>query len=344
MDKNNYWYNKNVFITGINGFIGGNLTKALLNLGANVFGLVRNKKPNTFLFFEELDSKVTLIDGDLVNKDLLTRIISEERINNVFHLAAQAEVGVGITNPYLTYETNIKGTYCLMEAIRLMPSTIESVVCASSDKCYGSYGREKMPYKEDYPLKPRYPYDVSKACADMIAQSYASEIYHLPIVITRFCNIFGPGQLNFSALIPNGIRSALGYSTFIPRGDGSQVRDFIFVEDVVELYLTMGSMLAQDSKKLAGEIFNAGNNQPISVRNAIETIFFQVGNEKDCYVVLEQMKDKETTGEIDCQYMDFEKVKCFFGWKPRHTFEQGIDKTIEWFKQYIAFRAKDYAR
>lgn len=220
-----YWFGRNVLITGINGFIGGNLTKRLLEEGANVFGLIRDAKHDTLLFYEGLDEKVVLIDGEVTDLELLTRVISEEQIHSIFHLAAQVEVGVGLTNPFLTFETNIKGTYSLLEAVRQCPQTIESVVVASTDKSYGSYPKESMPYKEHYPLLPRYPYDVSKACADMIAQSYATEVFKLPIVVTRFCNIFGPGQLNFSAIVPDSVRACLGYGTFIPRGDGRQVRD-----------------------------------------------------------------------------------------------------------------------
>ena len=194
---NNYWKGKKVLITGINGFIGGNLAKQLSLLGADIFGLIRNKKPSTYLSYENLLSKVTLIDGELVDKDLIVRIISEEQINNVFHLAAQVEVGVGLKNPFLTFESNVRGTYSILEAIRLFPDSIESIVIASSDKSYGSYSEDKMPYKENYPLKPIYPYDVSKACADMISRSYACDVYNLPIVVTRFSNIYGPWSTKF---------------------------------------------------------------------------------------------------------------------------------------------------
>jgi len=190
MNQNNYWQGKNVFITGINGFVGGNLAKKLHSIGAIVFGLERNSRKDTFLYFEGVGERVNMISGDLLDKELISRIISEEQINVVFHLAAQVEIGVGIKNPFLTYETNTRGTYSLLEAIRQFPDSIESVICASTDKSYGSYPREKMPYKEDYPLLPEYPYDVSKACADMIARSYASDVFGLPIVVTRFSNIF----------------------------------------------------------------------------------------------------------------------------------------------------------
>ena len=332
---NSFWKGKKVLLTGINGFIGGNLAKKLNILGAEIFGLIRNKKPGTFISYEKFISKVTLIDGELTNKDLLARIISEEKINCVFHLAAQVEVGVGLKNPFLTFESNIRGTYSLLEAIRLFPDSIESVVIASSDKSYGSYKKDQMPYKEDYPLKPIYPYDVSKACADMIARSYACEIYNLPVIVTRFSNIYGPGQLNFSAIMPDAIRSALGYSNFIPRGNGSQIRDYIFVEDVVDLYLLIAKELSKNPEFYRGEIYNAGTNSPISVKKILELIYQNIGNIRDLETVKKLMSEKKTVGEINCQYMDFEKVNECFGWEPKHSFKAGLNKTIEWYKKYL---------
>ena len=337
-NDNNFWFGKNVLITGINGFIGGNLAKLLVQRGANVYGIIRNAKHDTLLYYEKLNEKITLIEGDLTDKDLFARIISEEQIQSVFHLAAQVEVGVGLNNPYLTFETNIRGTYSLLEAIRQCPQTIESVVVASTDKSYGSYPKEMMPYKEDYPLLPKYPYDVSKACADMISQCYATEVYKLPIVVTRFCNIYGPGQLNFSAIFPDSIRACLGYGTFTPRGNGQQIRDFIFAEDVVDLYLRIGEELTKSPEKYRGHIYNAGTNTPTSVRTVLETVYKLTNQEKAFQNILEMMKGKETIGEIDCQYMGFDKVEAHFGWTPKHSFEDGVAKTIEWFKGYLKYK------
>lgn len=337
MDENinSYWFGKNVLITGVNGFIGGNLAKHLITRGANVFGVIRNDKRDTLLYYEKLNEKIVIIRGDIIDKDFFSRIIAEEQINNVFHLAAQVEVGVGLANPYLTFETNIKGTYSLLEGIRQCPQSIESVVMASTDKSYGSYPKDKMPYKEDYPLLPKYPYDVSKACGDMIAQSYATEVYKLPIVVTRFCNIFGPGQLNFSAVFPDSIRACLGYGEFIPRGNGQQIRDFIFIDDVVDLYLRIGEKSAIDPGKYRGHVYNAGTNSPISVRDVLEKIYSLTKKEDEFNKVLDVMKNKETVGEIDCQYMDYEKVNQHFGWSPKHSFDDGVVKTINWFEGYL---------
>ena len=334
-DQSGFWFGKNVFITGINGFIGGNLAKDLVDRGANVFGLMRNSSRNSFLFVEGLGARVTLIEGNITDKDLLSRVISEERVNVVFHLAAQVEIGVGLTNPYLTFESNTRGTYSLMEAIRLCPQSVQAVVVASTDKSYGSYPAEQMPYKEDYPLIPRYPYDVSKACADMIARAYSSEVYQLPVVVTRFSNIFGPGQLNFSALIPDSVRACLGYGTFVPRGSGQQIRDFIFVGDVVDLYRRIGEQLANAPAAYRGKIYNAGTNQPRSVRDVLEVIYQQTGRIADYKNVLQMMKGRETVGEIECQYMDYELVNRDFGWAPSCSFERGVATTIAWFKGYF---------
>jgi len=336
MVDNNYWLGKNVLITGINGFIGGNLAKSLVAKGANVIGLMRNQKKGTLLYVDNIIDDVTIVNGELIDKDLLFRIISEEQVEYIFHLAAQVEVGVGVLNPYITFESNIKGVYALLEAVRQCGDLVKSVVIASTDKAYGSYESDMMPYKEDYPLIPMYPYDVSKACGDMIARSYASDVYNLPIVVTRFCNIYGPGQLNFSALFPDGIRSALGYSTFIPRGNGEQVRDFIYIDDVIDLYIKISKKLADNPASCAGEVFNAGTNSPITVKEVLKEVYQAVDNYSDYEMIEESMVSKKTIGEINYQYMNYEKAYKYFGWKPSHNLKDGTQKTIEWFKKYLS--------
>ena len=329
-----FWQGKNVFITGINGFIGGNLAKDLLDKGANVFGLVRNQSFQTFLYFESLEKEIIIIRGELTDKELLNRIMSENNINVVYHLAAQVEVGVGLLNPYLTFETNIRGTYTLLEAIRAHGELVESVIFASTDKAYGAYAADQMPYKENYPLLPKYPYDTSKACSDMIAQVYANEIFKMPIAITRFSNIYGPGQLNFSALIPDSITSALGFSKFIPRGDGSMIRDFLYVGDVVDLYLRIGESMAISPEKISGEVFNAGTNKPTSVRDILEVVYKLAWNISDFEEILNLMNKKQTVGEIQCQYMNYDKVNEYFKWSPTHSLQDGLIKSIEWYKRW----------
>jgi CDP-glucose 4,6-dehydratase len=334
----NFWNNKKVLITGVTGFVGGNLVKKLYSEKATIFGLLRNDNPSSLLFFEGYNEKIRLIKGDILDHELLYNIITEQQIDVIFHLAAQVEVGVGLTNPFLTFETNVRGTYNLMEACRMAKNSghnIEAIVVASSDKAYGEYPIDKMPYRENYPLLPKFPYDTSKACADMICQAYAIDRYKLPVVITRFSNIYGPGQLNFSAIVPDGIRSGMGYSTFIPRSDGSMVRDFIYSEDVAELYMLIAIGLSKNPDELKGQVFNAGSNDPINMRSLIIKIYEELGNNKELERILLDMNGKKTTGEIQYQHMSFEKVYEYFNWKPQHSIEDGVKKTISWFKTYF---------
>ena len=332
---NNFWANKSVFITGINGFIGGHLANELLRQGAKVCGLVRTPRPHSYLTIEKLAQHCCLFEGDLLDVALLERIISEEQVEVVFHLAAQVEVGVGMINPFLTFETNVRGTYNLMSAIHHFPEKIKSVVVASTDKSYGSYPQDQMPYLETYPLKPQFPYDTSKACADLIAQSFANPAFKHPIVVTRFCNIYGPGQLNFSAIVPDASRAALGLGEFIPRGDGSQQRDFLYVEDVSRLYLILAKDLAQDPEKFRGQIFNAGTGVPTSVRDIVTKIFQMNSQENALAIIIDEMKGKVTRGEIDCQFMGHEKVKQFTGWVPKVELSSGLKKTLDWYRKFF---------
>ena len=332
----NFWNNKNVLITGVTGFVGGNLAKKILDSNANVFGIARNHNPFSYLFLEGLDKKIRLIEGDLMDQKFLLNTITEQQIDIIFHLAAQVEVGVGLINPFLTFETNVRGTYNLMEACRVAKNSgqkIESIIAASSDKAYGEYPLDKMPYQESYPLLPRFPYDTSKACADMICNAYSIDEYGLPIIITRFSNIYGPGQMNFSAIVPDAIRSALGHSKLIPRSDGSMVRDFIFSEDVSKLYMLIAQELALNPKKLKGQIFNAGSNDPIDIKSLITKVYTTLGNSKDLELILNKMKGKKTKGEIHYQHMSFDKVYKYFNWKPLNSIDDGIKKSITWYKK-----------
>ena len=334
--KNKFWINKNVFITGINGFVGGNLAEELVKKGANIFGLIRNIKHNTYLYYMNINSEIEIIKGSIIEKELLKGFFAENKIDICFHLAAQVEVGVAAEYPYLTWETNVRGTYSLLDVIRESCPNISSIVVASSDKAYGEYPAEQLPYKEDYPLKPIYPYDTSKACADLIAQSYSSDLFNLPIVITRFANIYGPGQLNFSALIPDAIRSALGLSTFIPRSNGKSKRDFLYVKDVAHLYCTIAENLSKDKLHLKGQIFNAGTNKEKSVREVVEKIYSLVENKIDLKQIIKSFdKNPILEGEINEQLMDYKKVEKYFGWTPKIEFNKGLIKTIEWYKEYL---------
>ena len=331
----NFWQNKAVLITGINGFIGSNLAKYLLKKNAKIFGIIRKFDKNTLLFYEKLDKKIQLFYGDTTDIQLIKRIINEENIKHIFHLAAQVEVGVAMKYPFSTFESNIKGTYSVLEAARTSSSKINSIIVASSDKSYGEYPSSKLPYKESYPLNPKYFYDTSKACADMISKSYAlNPKKSLPIIITRFANIFGPGQMNFSALIPDCIRSSLKYSTFEPRGNGKDTRDFLYVEDVAEIYELLARQLSQN-KKLSGNIFNAGTNEKFKVKDIINKIYTKNRNKKDLKKILTKLPMKKTEGEIKNQLMNFDKLYKYFKWKPKTSFNKGLDKTLNWYKKFL---------
>ena len=334
--KDIFWSNKNVFITGINGFVGGNLAEDLVARGANVYGLIRNVTEKSYLYFMNINKNIEFIIGSITNKELLKSFFSENNIDVCFHLAAQVEVGVAADYPYLTWETNVRGTYTLLEAIRESTNNDFAIIMASSDKAYGEYPPEELPYKEDYPLKPIYPYDTSKACADLIAQSYSSNLYNMSIVITRFANIYGPGQLNFSALIPDAIRCALGYGKFIPRTNGSSKRDFLFVKNMSQLYCRIAKELIQKKEKIKGHVFNAGTNEQKSVREVVENIFISL-EQKNELIEIEKIfkKNKTTKGEINFQSMDYNKVESYFGWTPKTAFNDGLSITIEWYKKYL---------
>lgn len=330
-----FWNGRRVLITGVNGFVGSNLAMHLLEQGAEITGLERNLDRRSMLHFEGAATAIRFVNGDLIDRSFIERVLSEGDFEICFHLAAQVEIGVGMLSPYSTFETNIRGTYTLLDGLRTHAPSLAAVIVASTDKAYGEYPASAMPYRETYPLQPKYPYDTSKACADMIARAYGNEIYRLPVIVTRFCNIYGPGQLNFSALVPDASRAALGLGRFIPRGDGSHVRDFIFSSDVARLYSMIAETAVHDPERYRGAIYNAGTNEPRTVREVIEMIFRNCDNEAALHEIVDAMKHAKTSGEISVQYMDFDVVERDFGWRPVTPFTDGISETIEWYRRYL---------
>ncbi len=335
MKKKLFWKNKNVLITGVAGFVGSNLAKDLVESGANVIGLTQNKKINSLLYFENIDKKINLILGNITNKELLKSIFLKYKIDICFHLAAQVEVGSALKYPYLTWETNIRGTYTLLEAIRESDKKVKSIIVASSDKAYGNYPLNSLPYKENYPLKPNFPYDTSKACADMIAKSYSSKLFNLPILITRFANIYGPGQLNFTALIPDVVKSCLMKKKFQMRSDGEAIRDFIYVKDIIELYKLLAKNLYLSPKKYSGEVFNAGTNVKYKIKDVVKKIFIFTKKQDQLRNVFRKIKKNKTKGEISAQLMDYKKLNKYLGWKPKYKFLDTLPELVEWYKKYF---------
>ena len=335
MKKVNFWKNKNILITGVAGFVGSNLAKDLVKNGANIIGLTKNRKKDSLLYYEKIDHKINLILGDITDKELLKSIFLKYKIEICFHLAAQVEVGSAKIYPYLTWETNIRGTYTLLETIRENKKTIKSVVVASSDKAYGEYPLKDLPYKENYALKAKFPYDTSKACADMITNTYATDLYKLPIITTRFANIYGPGQLNFTAIIPDAIRSCLLNKNLIVRSNGQSTRDFVYISDIVDLYKLLALNLYLNPKKFRGQIFNAGTNTQNKIKEIIEKVYLFAKKQKELKNIYKMMNKNKTTGELSAQYMDFKKLNHYLGWKPKYKFIDTLPKLFKWYKNYF---------
>jgi len=319
MNKN-FWLGKKVLVTGYEGFLGSNLTKALLSCGANIVGIdIRVRRKNT-IFTSEDYKKIAIIEGSVANYRLVKGIIRNHKIEIVFHLAAEAIVGSCLTNPPRTFNTNIRGAWNVLEACRGI-KTVKSIVIASSDKAYGSH--KSLPYKEDTPLIGKHPYDVSKSCADLIAQTYF-HTYGLPVVVTRCGNIYGPGDFNSSRIVPDTIRCVLGGKTLLIRSDGKFTRDYVFVEDIVGGYLLFAEKVQR--LRLFGEVLNFSNEDPISVLGVVRRIY-QLANRKPSYKILNQAKY-----EIKHQYLSSQKARKVLGWEPKYTLDEGLKKTIEWYK------------
>lgn len=319
MNKN-FWINKRVLITGFEGFLGSNLTKALLTTKAKVVGLdIKTNRKETILCLADY-KKIKVYKGSVTNYKLLQKILHNNSINFIFHLAAEAIVSTGQQKPLKAFESNIKGTWTVLEAARQY-GKIEGLVIASSDKAYGSH--KKLPYREDTPLIANHPYDVSKSCADLIAHTYA-HTYGLPVAITRCGNIFGPGDFNFSRIIPDAIKCALSGKVLLIRSNGKFTRDYIYVDDIVNGYIILAEKL--NKLRLSGEAFNFSDECPLTVLEVIKEIS-KISLNKIDYKILNIAKY-----EIKQQFLNSQKTKNFLKWQPRYTFRKGLNKTIDWFK------------
>jgi CDP-glucose 4,6-dehydratase len=318
-----FWHNRNVFITGCTGLLGAWLTKSLVEKGANVVGLVRDKVPNSNLYRFGLQKMINTVFGNIENYNELERFINEYEVETVFHLAAQTIVGTANRNPISTFEANIRGTWNILEACR-RNQKVNRIIIASSDKAYGEH--QKLPYGEDYSLRGNHPYDVSKSCADLISYSYF-KTYKLPVCITRCGNIYGGGDLNFNRIIPGTIQSVLNNEKPIIRSDGKFIRDYIYVVDIVEAYL----FLAEKMEKIDihGEAFNFSNEKPINVIEIVDKML-SLMNRKDLAPIILN----EVSNEIKYQYLSAEKAKSLLGWVPRYTLDQGLNETINWYISY----------
>ncbi len=320
------WKNRNAFVTGATGFVGAHVVRKLVEASANVFCLQRDETHPNALDLLGLREKVTVIRGSVEDLNLMSRILNENDIDAVFHLAAQALVGVANRSPLSTFESNIRGTYCLLEACRINP-IVKRIVVASSDKAYGSH--TELPYKEDFALQGIFPYDVSKTCTDLISQSFA-KTFDLPISITRSANIYGEGDTNLSRIIPGTIISVLRGQAPIIRSDGTPVRDFIFSEDIALGYL----LLAENIEKTKGEAFNFGSGTPINMLDLANTIIRLLGKDGD--LVPDVRLQTKIDGEIDAQFLSSKKIKDTLNWVPIFPLEAGLAKTIDWYRKNIS--------
>jgi len=321
MNKN-FWKNKRVLITGFEGFLGSNLTKALLSTKAKVIGLdIKTYRKKTILLSSDYQ-KMVVYKGSVTSYKLLQEILKKHSIDVIFHLAAEAIVSASHENPLKTFESNIKGTWTVLETARQY-GKIETLIVASSDKAYGSH--KKLPYREEMPLIANHPYDVSKSCADLLANTYAYA-YNLPVAITRCGNIFGPGDFNFSRIIPDAIKCALTKKELLIRSDGKFTRDYVYVNDIVSGYIILAEKL--NKLKLSGESFNFSNEDPLTVLEVVKEVSKATGC-KLKYKILNNAKY-----EIKHQYLESQKAKKILGWHSKYTFSQGIQKTIQWLKEF----------
>jgi CDP-glucose 4,6-dehydratase len=318
-----FWRYRPVAITGATGFLGSHLTAALVELGANVVAVVRDDVVPTPVS-QAWAGKIATVRGDVQDQNLLERMLGEYESTVVFHLAAQSQIGVSNRNPVSTWESNIGGTWSLLEAVRHSPG-VAAVVVASSDKAYGE--QPTLPYDEDMPLSAKHPYDVSKACADMIATSY-HHTFGVPVCITRCGNFFGPGDTNWNRLVPGTARSLLRGERPIIRSDGTWTRDYLHVVDGALAYMRTAEAMVADPK-LIGTAYNFSTETPASVLELVELMRAEIG------VDLEPDVRAEATNEIPHQYLSAERARQQLGWKPKFTLREGLADTITWYRDFL---------
>jgi len=322
MDKVD-WKNRKVLVTGADGFIGSHLAKALVNKGAEVITIVRDIKKKSNIDVLDLNGKINVIHGDLINFSDCERAVNEYDVDFCFHIAAQAIVGPANRSPLSTFESNIKGTWNILEACRIS-KTIKGVIFASSDKAYGQ--QEKLPYTEESPLIGYYPYDASKACGEILARSYFMT-YGLPLAITRNANTYGPADMNNSRIIPDVICKLINGDEPVIRSDGSPKRDYMYIQDAVDAYILLAENLNRED--VVGQAFNFGTGKPVSVLELYNKIIEIMGKNVKPKVL------GEAKNEIDNQYLDSSKAKRILGWETKFDIDSGLKETIDWYKRSI---------
>jgi CDP-glucose 4,6-dehydratase len=313
------------FVTGAYGLLGSWLVRALLARGDRVVALRRDWTPRSALLLEDVERRIDVVHGDLTEPGLVLRALGEYEVDTVFHLAAQTLVPTANRSPLPTFETNVRGTWTLLDACRLHGA--ERVVVASSDKAYGASA--ELPYREGMALDPRYPYDVSKAATDLIARSYW-HAFGVPVAVTRCANLYGGGDLNRSRLVPEAVAAALAGRPPLIRSDGTPERDFLYVEDAVDAYLRLADALGDPDGGARGEAFNAGGGRPYAVLDVVARICAIAGTD-----VAPDVRGTGTPdGEIDRQYVDSGKLTALTGWRPRVELDEGLARTVAWYRAH----------
>ena len=323
--KRKFWEDRPVLVTGATGLLGAWLTRRLVEAGADVVCLVRDWVPQSELVRSGTLEQIKTVRGDVRDRDVLERVIGEYETGTVIHLAAQAIVGIANRNPVSTFETNIQGTWNLLEACRRSPG-VRSIVIASSDKAYGD--QDDLPYGEDTPLQGTHPYDVSKSCADLIAQTYA-QTYGLPVAITRCGNFYGGGDLNWNRIVPGTIRSVLRGEAPVIRSDGNFVRDYFYVEDGAAAYMLLAEQL-HCRPELHGLAFNFSNEIQVTVTGLVSRILTAMGSTMQPKIL------NEACHEIRRQYLSATRARTMLKWSPLFTLEEGIERTIPWYREFLA--------
>ncbi len=322
--RSDFWLDRPTFVTGATGLVGGWLVQRLIDARAEVTCLVRDWVPQSELVRTRLIEHVKVVRGDVTDRELLERVLGEHEIDTVIHLAAQTIVTIANRNPVSTFEANIAGTWSLLEASRRSPM-VKQIVLASSDKAYGDH--DVLPYSEEAALQGRHPYDVSKSCADLIAQTYAAT-YELPVAITRCGNFYGGGDINWNRIVPGTIRSILRGQNPIIRSDGQYVRDYFYAEDGADANMILAERLAENSR-FRGEAFNFSNENKITVLELVERILALTGSK------LKPDVRNEATNEIRHQYLSAAKARKMLGWRPRFTLDEGLRRTISWYEAFL---------
>ena len=323
---NGFWRDRPVFVTGATGLVGAWLVRHLVNAGADVVCLRRDWVPQSEVIRAKLIEQVKVVRGDVRDQAVVERALGEYEVVTVFHLAAQTIVGIANRNPVSTLESNVQGTWSLLEACRRSPA-VKQIVVASSDKAYGDH--DKLPYDEQAPLQGRHPYDVSKSCADLIARSYA-DTYGLPVAITRCGNFYGGGDLNWNRIIPGSIRSILYGERPVIRSDGSYIRDYFYVEDGAAAYALLAERLAE-RPELAGQAFNFSNEIQVTVLQLVQRLLELMDSK------LEPDIRDEVSNEIRHQYLSSAKARRELAWSPLFKLDDGLRRTIDWYRKFLAY-------